>query len=85
MRPEDTKENVMHDACPFAFNFDPSTFKVGDIVSYRVPKLASFPFAATITAVFDDHVEIVDASNPGQPMRATRESRPVVSDEDALS
>ncbi len=24
------------DDCPFAFNFDASTFKVGDTVSYRV-------------------------------------------------
>jgi hypothetical protein len=74
----------MQEACPFEFNFEPSTFKIGDTVSYRVPKLAGFPFAATITAVFDDHVEIVDASEPGKPMRATRESRPVVADEDAL-
>ena len=25
------------EACPFKFNFDPGTFKVGDLVSYRVP------------------------------------------------
>jgi hypothetical protein len=74
----------MQESCPFEFNFDPTTFKVGDVVSYRVPKLAGFPFAATITAVHDDYVEIVDASEPGKPMKATRESRPVVADEVAL-
>lgn len=74
----------MQESCPFEFNFDPTSFKVGDTVSYRVPKLAGFPFAATITAVYDDYLEIVDASEPGKPMKATRESRPVVSDEAAL-
>ena len=69
--------------CPFQFNFDPNTFKIGDTVSYRVPKLKDFPFVATITAVHDDYLEIVDASEPGKPMRATRESRPVVADQEA--
>ena len=75
----------MKDSCPFEFNFEPSTFKVGDTVSYRVPALGDFPFAGTITAVHDDYIEIVDAGEPGKPMRATRVSRPVVSDKDALS
>ncbi|MFT4046979.1 MAG: hypothetical protein QM661_09815 [Solimonas sp.] len=70
--------------CPFEFNFDPATFKVGDTVSYRVPALAGFPFVATIQAVHADYVEIVDASEPGKVLRATRESRPVVRSEDAL-
>lgn len=74
----------MQETCPFEFNFDPATFKVGDTVSYRVPKLAGFPFVATILAVFDDHLEIVDSSEPDKPLRASRESRPVVSDEQAL-
>lgn len=74
----------MQESCPFEFNFEPATFKVGDTVSYRVPKLAGFPFVATITAVHDDHIEIVDASEPGKVLRATRESRPVVADEIAL-
>jgi hypothetical protein len=69
--------------CPFEFNFDPATFKIGDVVSYRVPKLDGFPFAGTITAVHDDYIEIVDASEPQRPMRATRVSRPVVSDQEA--
>lgn len=74
----------MEEKCPFEFNFEPDTFKVGDTVSYRVPSLSGFPFAATITAVHADHIEIVDASEPGKTLRATRESRPVVRDEDAL-
>jgi hypothetical protein len=73
------------DTCPFEFNFDPATFAVGDTVSYRVPSLGDMPFVATITAVHEDHIEIVHAGEPGgRPMRATRTSRPVVSDQDAL-
>lgn len=75
----------MDEKCPFEFNFEPDTFKVGDTVSYRVPSLSGFPFAATIAAVHADYIEIVDASEPGKTLRASRESRPVVSDEDALS
>lgn len=75
----------MQGACPFEFNFDPATFKIGDTVSYRVPKLDGFPFVATITGVFEDYVEIVDASEPEKTLKATRESRPVVSNEQVLS
>lgn len=75
----------MDEKCPFEFNFEPDTFKVGDTVSYRVPSLSGFPFAATIAAVHADYIEIIDASEPGKTLRASRESRPVVSDEDALS
>lgn len=71
------------EACPFKFNFEPATFKVGDTVSYRVPKLEGFPFAGTIMAVHTDHIEIEDAGEPGKRMRATREARPVVSNEEA--
>ena len=74
----------MQEACPFEFNFDPTTFKVGDTVSYRVPSLEGFPFVATITAVHADRIEIVDAGEPGKTLSATRESRPVVSDAEAL-
>jgi len=74
----------MKETCPFEFNFDPATFCVGDTVSYRVPSLGDFPFAGTITAVYPDYIEIVDASEPKRPMRATRTSRPVVSNQDAL-
>jgi hypothetical protein len=71
------------ESCPFNFNFDPATFKVGDTVSYRVPKLADFPFAGTVTGIHEEYIEIVDAGDPSRTMRATRESRPLVSDEEA--
>lgn len=74
-------------SCPFTFNLDPATFKVGDVVSYRVPeRFDDFPFVGTLTAVFDDHVEI-DAKDPAAPdnrMRGTRESRPVVTLAEAM-
>jgi len=70
--------------CPFKFNFDPATFKVGDTVSYRVPSLGDFPFAAEIKAVYADYIEISDYGEPDKVVRATRESNPVVSDADAL-
>ncbi len=70
--------------CPFKFNFDPATFKVGDTVSYRVPSLGDFPFAAEIKAVYEDYIEISDYGEPDKRVRATRESNPVVSDADAL-
>lgn len=66
-----------NEQCPFEFNFDPASFKVGDTVSYRVPSLAGFPFVATIVAVHEDGIEIVDPSEPDKILRATRESRPV--------
>lgn len=75
------------EACPFEFNFDPATFKVGDMVSYRVPdSLGDFPFVGTILAVFENYIEISpnDPATPDKRMRATRESRPVVSSEEAL-
>ncbi len=71
-------------ACPYKFNFEPSTFKVGDTVSYRVPKLGEFPFAAEIKAVYDDYIEISDYGEPEKCLRATRESHPVVADAEAL-
>jgi hypothetical protein len=71
-------------ACPYKFNFEPSTFKVGDTVSYRVPKLGEFPFAAEIKAVYDDYIEISDYGEREKCLRATRESHPVVADADAL-
>lgn len=76
------------EACPFEFNFDPATFKVGDMVSYRVPDaLGDFPFVGTILAVFDDHIEISanDPQEPDKRMRATRDSRPIVAAADALA
>lgn len=68
------------EACPFEFNFDEKTFKVGDSVSYRVTgSLADFPFVGTLVEVHDDYVMIAgDANDPAKIYRGTRESRPVV-------
>jgi hypothetical protein len=71
------------DTCPFTFNFDPATFAVGDVVSYRVTgSLEGFPFAGTLLEVHAHHVVISAADRDGG-MPATRESRPVVRAEDA--
>lgn len=71
-------------ACPFEFNMDPATFKVGDAVSYRVTgSLAGMPFMGELLEVHEDYVVLT--SNPDDKtsrMRATRESRPVVREED---
>jgi hypothetical protein len=68
------------EACPFEFNFDPATFKVGDTVSYRVNgSLTGFPFVGTLLEVHDDYVVIAgDVKDPGQIYRGTREDRPLV-------
>ena len=68
------------EACPFEFNFDPASFKPGDLVSYRVTgNLEGFPFVGTLVEVHDDHVVIAgDPSQPNTRYRGTRESRPVV-------
>jgi hypothetical protein len=69
-------------SCPFEFNFDPATFKVGDTVSYRVPsQFQDFPFVGVLLEVHEDYVIL--SSNPKDPsesMRATRESRPTVTE-----
>ena len=66
--------------CPFAFNFDAATFKVGDTVSYRVTVgLDGFPFVGTLLEVNDDYVVISPGeSDPDARYRGTRESRPLV-------
>ena len=66
--------------CPFAFNFDPETFKVGDTVSYRLTgSLADFPFVGTLLEVHTDHVIIAgDPNDPAARYRGTRDSRPLV-------
>jgi len=77
----------MEEKCPFEFNFDPHTFKVGDTVSYRVPEqFADMPFVGTILAVHDDWIEISpnDPTDPDRRMRGTRVSRPIVSAKDAV-
>jgi hypothetical protein len=72
------------EACPFEFNFDPASFKVGDSVSYRVTgSLEGFPFAGVLLEVHDDHVVLTsDVTDKASRMRATRESRPVVAEAD---
>jgi hypothetical protein len=80
-------EPVMEEKCPFTFNFDPQTFKVGDSVSYRVPEqFGEMPFVGTILAVHEDWIEISpnDDSEPNRRMRGTRASRPIVSAKEAL-
>ena len=66
--------------CPFAFNFDPATFKVGDTVSYRVTgSFAGFPFVGTLVEVHDDYVVINPGpTEPDARYKGTREDRPVV-------
>lgn len=65
--------------CPFEFNFDAATFKVGDTVSYRVTTMDGFPFAGALLEVHDDYVVIAgDPLNPEVRYRGTRESRPMV-------
>lgn len=68
--------------CPFAFNFDETTFKPGDTVSYRVTgSLDGMPFVGTLVEVHDDHVVIAaDPNDPAMRYRGTRESRPVVAE-----
>ena len=75
------------ESCPFEFNFDPATFKPGDIVSYRVTgSLEGFPFVGTILEVHEDHVMIsADANDPNSRLRGTRESRPLVEEAEALA
>ena len=73
--------------CPFQFNFDPATFKVGDYVSYRVSeRFGDMPFVGILVAVAEDHVMISpnDPNDPDRRMRGTRASRPEVSASEAL-
>lgn len=73
-------QNMGAGDCPFEFNFDPATFKAGDVVSYRVSgSLDGFPFVGTLVEVHDDHVIIAaDPADPSLTYRGTREDRPVV-------
>ena len=49
--------------CPFSFNFDAASFKVGDTVSYRVTgSLDGFPFVGTLVEVHADYVLIAIAT-----------------------
>ncbi len=75
--------------CPFDFNFDPATFKPGDLVSYQVPEaFGEMPFVGELLEVEDDHVILQHYGLPqgeSKRMRGTRESRPAVSKADALA
>ncbi|WP_374527922.1 hypothetical protein [Novosphingobium sp.] len=66
--------------CPFTFNFDAATFKVGDTVSYRVTgSFEGFPFVGTLIEVHDDYVVISPGpTEPDARYKGTRESRPLV-------
>ena len=77
------------EVCPFEFNFDATTFKPGDLISYRVTgSLSEMPFVGILLEVHDDHVILAhdDGNRPpkGVAMRGTRDNRPVVREEDAL-
>ena len=75
------------DACPFEFNFDAASFKVGDTVSYRVPDaFDDMPFVGTLLEVHEDYVVIGtdDPADPGRRMRGTREDRPAVTEKEAI-
>ncbi|MET0294690.1 MAG: hypothetical protein ABW042_06690 [Phenylobacterium sp.] len=73
-------------ACPFEFNTDPATFKVGDTVSYRVPSSCDdWPFVGVLLEVHDDYVVVgAHPDNPTERYKASRESRPVVAAEDVV-
>lgn len=78
--------------CPFQFNFDASTFKAGDIVSYRVPEsFGDMPFVGILLSVAEDHVMLAhydpNSANGAatNPMRGTLEDRPAVSAAEALA
>lgn len=77
------------DKCPFEFNTDPATFKVGDMVAYRVPEISGdMPYVGELLEVHEDYVVLQHQDAPAgqnQRMRGTREAKPVVSKEDALA
>lgn len=76
----------MTEKCPFDFNFDPTTFKVGDLVSYRVPEaFGDMPFVGSLLEVGVDWVVISpnDPGDAGRRMRGTRASRPAVPSSEA--
>lgn len=70
--------------CPFAFNTEAATFKVGDTVSFRVEGMDGFPFAGRLIEVHDEYVVIstdLDGGSTGEVYRGSREDRPLVSAE----
>ena len=74
-------------SCPFTFNTKPSSFAVGDAVSYRVEgSLEGFPFAGTLMEVHENYVIVAsDPEDKSTWLRATRESRPKVREADLHS
>ena len=67
------------DNCPFEFNFDAATFKVGDTVSYKVSTMEDWPFVGTLLEVHADYVVISPGpTEPDARYKGTRESRPMV-------
>ncbi|CAA0110465.1 Uncharacterised protein [Zhongshania aliphaticivorans] len=81
--------NESGDKCPFDLNFDPSTFKVGDVVSYRVEgSMMDMPFVGVLVDVHDDYVLLTHygetPTTESNVMRGTRTDRPIVSEADAL-
>jgi hypothetical protein len=79
--------SALGEGCPFQFNFDATTFKPGDMVSYRVSeRFGDMPFIGTLLAVEADHVVISpnDPTDPDRRMRGTRTNRPDVSEKEAL-
>lgn len=75
--------------CPFDLNFNPDTFKAGDLVSYRVDgSMMDMPFVGVLVEVHDDHVMLAhydgNTTPEGNVMRGTKVDRPVVSEADAL-
>lgn len=81
--------NAQDTECPFEFNFDATTFKVGDVVSYRVPEaFDEMPFVGQLLEVHEEYVVLHHYGEPEdkiRPMRGTREDRPCVSEADALA
>jgi hypothetical protein len=74
--------NNQDEKCPFVFNTTPETFKVGDLVSYRISeRFGEMPFIGTLLEVHDDYVVIAsnDPTDRDRRMRGTRASRPDVS------
>lgn len=74
--------------CPFEFNFNSATFKIGDIVSYRVPEaFDEMPFVGELLEVHETHVILQhygETPEHSRPMNGTREDRPVVSKAEAM-
>lgn len=74
--------------CPFDLNFDPQTFKAGDLVSYRVDDMMDMPFVGILVDIHDDHVTLAHYDGTQTPqghvMRGTKADRPVVKQADAI-